>query len=201
MINIFVLNDSVLKGMDFIDDLLLIECFLHLPPPLLQHTNSADHEWIYTKQNETYELLNRKNRFLVVILPEFQMINYLLHLHKGSQQHEMDDFTYWLDDQANYALVPQDAWSPWILAYASNTASKISPPSSQMQFNNLPVTSVNTLNQMVQDMGYFLSVIQLAHIGRRQLSTLLTSGPHPHLMMKSNSLRLHVSRPLQILLS
>ncbi len=37
--HVFVLKDSVSKGMDFADDPLLIECFLHLPPLAVQDTN------------------------------------------------------------------------------------------------------------------------------------------------------------------
>ncbi len=35
---VFVLNNSVSKGMDFANDPLLIECFLHLPPLAVQDT-------------------------------------------------------------------------------------------------------------------------------------------------------------------
>ncbi len=36
---VFVLKDSVYKGIDFSDNPLLIECFLHLPPLEVQDTN------------------------------------------------------------------------------------------------------------------------------------------------------------------
>ncbi len=49
--------------MNFLDDPLLLECFLHLPPQIVQDTNPTDYEWIFTKQNETNELLHHKQRF------------------------------------------------------------------------------------------------------------------------------------------
>jgi len=50
---VFVLKDSVSKGMDFANDPLLIECFLHLPPLAVQDTNPTNYQWIFDKQNET----------------------------------------------------------------------------------------------------------------------------------------------------
>ena len=60
---VFVLKDSVSKGMDFADDPLLIECFLHLPPLEVQDTNPTDYQWIFDKQNETDELVKRQQKF------------------------------------------------------------------------------------------------------------------------------------------
>ncbi len=53
----FVLKDSVSKGMDFADDLILIECFLPLPPLAVQDTNPTNYQWIFTKQNKTDKLV------------------------------------------------------------------------------------------------------------------------------------------------
>ncbi len=53
---VFVLKDSVSKGMDFANDLLLIKSFLHLPPLAVQNTNPTNYKLIFTKQNETDEL-------------------------------------------------------------------------------------------------------------------------------------------------
>ncbi len=41
---VFVLKVSVSKGMNFADDPLLIECFLHLPPLAVQDTNPTDYQ-------------------------------------------------------------------------------------------------------------------------------------------------------------
>ncbi len=60
---VFVLKDSISKGMDFANDPLLIKCFLHLPTLALQETNPTDHQWIYTKQNETNELVKWLQKF------------------------------------------------------------------------------------------------------------------------------------------
>jgi len=49
--------------MDFADDPLLIECFLHLPPLEVQDTNPTDYQWIFDKQNETDELVKRQQKF------------------------------------------------------------------------------------------------------------------------------------------
>ncbi len=50
---VFVLKDSVSKGMDFANDPLLIECFLHLPPLAVQDTNATNYQWIFDKQRST----------------------------------------------------------------------------------------------------------------------------------------------------
>ncbi len=57
---VFVLKGSISKGINFVNDLLLIECFSHLPPLAVQDTNPTDYHWIFTKQYETEEsaLLN-----------------------------------------------------------------------------------------------------------------------------------------------
>ncbi len=44
---VFVLQDSVSKGMNFANDPLLIKCLLHLPPLEVQDTNPMDYQWIY----------------------------------------------------------------------------------------------------------------------------------------------------------
>ncbi len=48
---VFLLKDSVSKGMDFANNPLLTECFLHLPPLEVQDTNPTDYQWIFTKKN------------------------------------------------------------------------------------------------------------------------------------------------------
>ncbi len=57
---VFVLKDSVSKGMDFADDPLLIKYFLHLPPLAVQPTN---YQLIFDKQNETNKLVLQQQRF------------------------------------------------------------------------------------------------------------------------------------------
>ncbi len=54
---VFVLKNTLSTEMDFANDLLLIECFLHLLPLAVQDTNSTDYQWIFDKQNKTNELV------------------------------------------------------------------------------------------------------------------------------------------------
>ncbi len=61
---VFVLKGSISKGMDFSDNPLLIECFLHLPPLEVQDTNPTDYQWIFTKQNKTDKLVKQHHQFL-----------------------------------------------------------------------------------------------------------------------------------------
>ncbi len=54
---VFDLKESVSKGMDFVNDPLLIDCFLHLSPLVVQDTNHINYQWIFDKQNETNKLV------------------------------------------------------------------------------------------------------------------------------------------------
>ncbi len=49
---VFVLKDSISKGMDFANDPLLVARFLYLPPLAVQDTNPTDYQWIFNKQKE-----------------------------------------------------------------------------------------------------------------------------------------------------
>ncbi len=60
---IFVLNDSVSKGLIFASDPFLVVCFLQLPPLPVCDTNPTDYQCIFTKQNGTDELLQKRNNF------------------------------------------------------------------------------------------------------------------------------------------
>ncbi len=63
----FVLKDSMSKGMDLAGDPLLMESFLHLPPLPVQDTNPTDYHWIFTKQNQSDELIQCQKSFLTDI--------------------------------------------------------------------------------------------------------------------------------------
>ncbi len=49
--------------MDFADDLLFIECFLHFPHLAVLNTNPTNYQWIFTKQYETDELVKQEQTF------------------------------------------------------------------------------------------------------------------------------------------
>ncbi len=49
--------------MDFTDDPLVIECFLHLPSLAVQDTNPTDYQWILDKQNETDKIVFCRQKF------------------------------------------------------------------------------------------------------------------------------------------
>ncbi len=53
--------------MDFADDPLSVEFFLHLPLLLVYYTNPTDYLWIFIKQNENKELLQWQKNFLTNI--------------------------------------------------------------------------------------------------------------------------------------
>lgn len=44
---VFVLKDSISNGMDFADNPLLNECFLHVPPLVINDTDTTDYQWTY----------------------------------------------------------------------------------------------------------------------------------------------------------
>ncbi len=72
----FTLKDCASKGMDFADDPLLMECFLHLPPLPFQDTNPMDYQLIFTKQNKTDDWLQWKQNFLTAIsVKSFMIMN------------------------------------------------------------------------------------------------------------------------------
>ncbi len=60
---VFVLKDSVSKGMDFANDPLLIKSFIHLPPLEVRDTNPTNYQWIFTKPNETDILVKPCQKF------------------------------------------------------------------------------------------------------------------------------------------
>ncbi len=49
--------------MDLVNDSLLIECFLHLPPLEVQDSNPTNYQWIFTKQSKTDELVKWRQKF------------------------------------------------------------------------------------------------------------------------------------------
>ncbi len=75
---VFVLKDSISKGMDFANDLCRIECFLHLPHLPVCDVNLTDNQWIFIKQNEIDEVLkwqqNLPDRHFNRILDEKEII-------------------------------------------------------------------------------------------------------------------------------
>ncbi len=67
--------------MDFANDLILIECFLHLSPLDVQDTNPTYYQWIFRIQNETDKLLKQcqkfPDRYFNKILDDKEIISYV----------------------------------------------------------------------------------------------------------------------------
>ncbi len=53
----FILNDSFLRRIAFLDNSLPFECFLHPPPMTVHDCNLMDDQWIFHKENMTNKLL------------------------------------------------------------------------------------------------------------------------------------------------
>lgn len=58
------MKDSISKQMDFADDSLHIEGFLHFPPLQVNNTNPIEHEWIFTYQHPSDDLLKCKHKIM-----------------------------------------------------------------------------------------------------------------------------------------
>ncbi len=67
--------------MDFANDPLLIECFLHLASLAVQDANPTNYQWIFTKQNETDKLVKQwqkfPDRYFTKVLDDKEFIRYV----------------------------------------------------------------------------------------------------------------------------
>ncbi len=131
---VFILKDSISKGMDFTNDLLLIKCFLHLPPLAVQDTNSNDYQWIFTKPNKTDKLIKQKlkfpDRYFNKILDDKEIICYAVpgDNHNTQWKFSLMDSIFW----------PTIHWFHVILGHTGScfmlhvwfTAGQKSPPAS-----------------------------------------------------------------------
>ncbi len=121
---VFVLKDSIFKGMDFAGDPLLMECFLHLPPITVSDTNPTDYQWVFTELNKTDKLVKQRQKF-----PD-RYFNKAKKLFVMPPLATMEILINQIHDLSPTALFPHHAWRLWLLPHACYAASQILPPAS-----------------------------------------------------------------------
>ncbi len=167
LFQMFVFKNFVSKGMDSSDDLLLIECFLHLPLFPVQDTNPTDYQWMFTKQNQIDKLVKQKrkfpHRYFNKIFDDKQSICYV---EPGEDCGTQRKFA--LRDSM---IRPTLHWFHTMLGYCGSQCmhgtlqAQYHHPHLACILNDLQVTNVSMLNQMVLAMAYFQIIFCWCSLG------------------------------------
>ncbi len=172
--------------MDFADDPLLIECFLHLPPLAVWVTNPTYSQWIFDKQNETNKLVLQQQespkRYLKQVLDDKWIICCAVAGDDYNRQ--------WKFALTHSMIWPNIHWFHAMLGHPPALATCML----RCRHSTITHISIFTMNILLvmnvnkPKMIYSPIVILLVCLGRKLQMISLTHGQHQHHTTLWNSL-------------